>query len=80
MSMNAVQEKIEELQAKGWTLAALSDELDVHHMTVRRWQTGDRFPENVKPVMMALDQLLKRKRVPKQRRYAPGSRGRSADA
>ena len=78
--MNAVQIKIEVLQVKGWTLAAVSDELGVHHMTVRRWHTGDRFPENAKSVMMALDQLLKRKRIPRQRRYTKGSRQRSGES
>ena len=74
MIMNTVQIKIEVLEVKGWTLAALSDELGVHHMTVRRWRSGDRSPENAKTVLMALDTLIRRKRIPKQRRDAPGSR------
>ena len=75
--MNEIQQRIVELQAKGWTIAAIAAELDVHHSTVRRWESGDRYPENAKPVLMAFDALLQRKRIPKQRRYAPGSRRRT---
>ena len=78
--MNEVQEKLSELQSKGWTLAALSDEMGVHHMTVRRWLSGDRYPENVKMVLMGLDALTRRKRIPKQRRYGPESRKRKVGA
>ena len=75
--MNEVQAKLSALQLKGWTLAALSDELGVHHTTVRRWLSGDRYPEIAKMVLMGLDALLKRKRIPKQRHYGPESRKRN---
>lgn len=67
-----IQQKLAQLKEKGWTNVAVADELEVHHMTIRRWQTGDRYPENAKPVAMALDILIARKSVPKQRRY-PGT-------
>jgi len=67
-----IQQKLAQLKDKGWTNVAIADELEVHHMTIRRWQTGDRYPENAKPVAMALDNLIARKLVPKQRRY-PGT-------
>lgn len=37
------------------------------------WRSGERYPENAKGVAL-LDGLLRRKRVPKKRRYAKGSR------
>lgn len=67
--MNAVQIRITILQEKGWTLAALADELGVTVNAVEKWKAGDRYPSNTKAVLMLLDQLLERKRIPKQRRY-----------
>ena len=71
ITMNDVQEKIAGLQSQGWSLAALADELGVHHNTVKRWRSSDRYPENVKPVLMAMDTFMKRK-PPPRRRY-PGT-------
>ncbi len=68
--MNEIQTKLAELQEKGWTLAAVADELEVTVNAVEKWKAGDREPRNAKAVLMLLDQLLERKRVPKQRRYA----------
>lgn len=68
--MNKIQTKIGELQEKGWTLAAIADELEVTVNAVEKWKAGDREPRNAKAVIMLLDQLLERKRVPKLRRYA----------
>jgi ribosome-binding protein aMBF1 (putative translation factor) len=68
-----VQAKIAQLQSKGWTLAALADELDVTPNAVEKWKSGDRSPSNTKAVLTLLDQLAKRKRIPKKRRYAKGS-------
>ncbi len=73
--MNDIQTKINELQEKGWTLAALADELGVTVNAVEKWKAGDRYPSNVKAVLTLLDQLLKRKRIPKQRRYDKNKRG-----
>ena len=67
--MNTVQEKIAELQEKGWTLAALADELDVTVNAVEKWKAGDRQPSNSKAILMLLNQLIRRKRIPKKRRY-----------
>jgi len=72
--MNDVQAKLAQLQAKGWTVAALADELDVTHNAVEKWKAGDRYPANAKPVLALLAILAIRKHVPKQRRYAKGSR------
>ena len=75
--MNEVQAKIAELQQRGWTLASIADELGVHWFTAHRWRRGSQSPDTPKPVLMALDALLKRKRIPKKRRYAKGSRPRA---
>ena len=75
--MNDIQMKIAELQAKGWTLAALAHQLGNSVNTLEKWKAEDRYPANVGSVMIALDTLAKRKRVPKKRRYAPGSRRRT---
>ena len=74
--MNDVQTKIAELQEKGWTLAALADELGVTVNAVEKWKAGDRQPSNAKAILMLLEQLLKRKRVPKKRRYTKNSRNK----
>lgn len=68
--MNDIQEQLTTLRDKGWTVAAIADELDVRSMTVHRWLSGTRYPENVKGVRSLLDELSSRKRIPKQRRYA----------
>jgi len=67
--MNEVQTKIAELQQKGWTLAALADELGVTVNAVEKWKAGDRQPTNSKAVLAMLDQLSRRKRIPKKKRY-----------
>lgn len=54
---------------KGWTLAALADELGVTVNAVEKWKAGDRYPTNAKAVLVMLDQIGKRKRTPKKRRY-----------
>ena len=67
-----IQEKLTQLIEKGWSQAALSDELGVNKGTVYRWYLGKTYPPLPKPVLMALDQLSERKRIPKRRRCAPG--------
>jgi transcriptional regulator with XRE-family HTH domain len=72
--MNDVQTRIAQLQEKGWTLAALADELGVTPNAVEKWKAGDRYPRLEKPVLDALDRLAKMKRVPKKRRYQKGQK------
>ena len=67
--MNTVQERLAILQEKGWTLAAIADELDVTVNAVEKWKAGDRRPSNAKAILMLLSQLIRRKRIPKKRRY-----------
>ena len=70
--MNDMQTRIAKLQEKGWTLAALADELGVTPNAVEKWKAGDRYPRLEKPVLDALDRLAKLKRIPKKRRYQKG--------
>ncbi len=65
--MNEVQSRLAELQKKGWTLAALADELDLTVNAVEKWKAGVHSPN--KATLILLDQLLKRRRIPKKRRY-----------
>lgn len=67
--LNDIQTRLAQLQEKGWTLAALADELGVTPNAVEKWKAGDRYPHLEKPVFDSLDRLTKLKRVPKKRRY-----------
>ena len=67
--MNEVQELLVRLRAKGWTLAAIADELETHYNTVQKWAAGDRWPANAKAVRHELERLLVRSRIPKGKRY-----------
>jgi transcriptional regulator with XRE-family HTH domain len=69
MEVERVREAIAVLKGRGWTLAAIADELSVHRDAVWAWETGRRAPANPRPVMMALERLLRRKRIPKRKRY-----------
>ena len=67
-AMNAVQEKLADLEGKGWSLAAIADEMGLAYNTVQKWKAGDRQPSNAQSVYRDLDSLLKRKRIPQKRR------------
>ena len=67
--MNDVQERLDHLRVKGWTDAAIADEVGVQPLAITRWRSGKRYPENAKMVIMGLVSLLERKRIPKRRRY-----------
>ncbi len=69
--MNDVQEALAALRAKGWTLAAIADELGMTRNAVDAWRSGTRFPSNAVVVKRELVRLSSRKRIPKQRRYGP---------
>jgi transcriptional regulator with XRE-family HTH domain len=73
-----IQIKLAILQDKGWTLAALADELGQTVNTLEKWKAGQRNPANEKSVLTMLEQLEKRRRIPKKRRYAKGSRRQEA--
>ena len=71
---NEIQLRIAQLVERGWTLASIADELGVKSDTVENWRAGRRNATNAKAILVMLDTLLKKKRIPKQRRYATGSR------
>ena len=67
--MDDVQRVLGELKAKGWTLAAIADELELHRDSVAGWDAGRHSPANAKVVLLALESLVRRQRVPKRKRY-----------
>jgi hypothetical protein len=67
--MGEVQKMIDELENRGWTLAAIARELEVSWKTVHRWKDGSRLPHHPKLVALGLERLLLRRRVPKRKRY-----------
>ncbi len=69
--MSDVQKRLILLHDAGWTYAAVADELGYARLSIARWRTGEQATAHPKPVLIALDALLKR-RPPKQRRY-PGT-------
>ena len=71
-----VQSRIIRLVEKGWTFAAIADELGVTSDTVELWKAGKRNPTNSKAILVLLNTVLEKKRIPKKRRYAEGSRQR----
>ena len=71
--MNDVQAMLMKLMDKGWTMAAIADEMEVSHMTVFRWQNGLRSARNSRSVLYMLESLLHRKRIPKRKRRGSGS-------
>jgi transcriptional regulator with XRE-family HTH domain len=68
--MTEAQQLIQELNDKGWTTASIARGLGVSENTVHRWRSGERHPENVFGVVLALRQLLEQP-VPR-RRYRRG--------
>ncbi len=71
---NEIQPRISQLVEKGWTLAAIADELGVTSDTVEFWRAGKRQPTNIRGVLLMLDKVSEKKRIPKRKRYAVGSR------
>ncbi len=69
--MAEIQELLAQLQAKGWTIAAIADELGMARLSVAGWKAGKHEPANSKVVGAALKQLRSRRRIPKRRRYGP---------
>ena len=72
--INEIQSRIAQLVEKGWTLAAIADELGVKPDTVENWRAGRRNPTNAKAILAMLDKVLEKKRIPKKKRYEQGSR------
>jgi orotate phosphoribosyltransferase-like protein len=69
MEVERVKEALATLKERGWTTAAIADELAVDRDSVWAWQTGRYKPANPRLVRIALDGLLRRRRIPKRKRY-----------
>jgi transcriptional regulator with XRE-family HTH domain len=67
--MSEIQDKLNELKAKGWTLASIARALGQSHRTIESWNQGVRNPANLKPVFDSLDKLSELKRIPKKKVY-----------
>ena len=67
--MNDVQELLERLREKGWTLSAIADAMGVSRNAVDFWREGSRYPTNALAVKHELERLLAKKRIPKRKRY-----------
>ena len=66
--MTEIQDMLAELMRKGWTGAAIGDELGVTTFSVWRWRSGQREPKHTRIVLQTLDDLMV-KDPPKKRRY-----------
>ncbi len=71
--MNDIQLRIVQLQEKGWTLAAIARGLNVTVNAVEKWKAGNRYPANSKAILMLLESLSNKKRIPKKKRYTSSS-------
>ena len=69
VNMNDIKDRINLLNNAGWTYSALADELQLSYEGLRTWRTGIRNPRHTKAILMLLDNLSKRKRIPPKRRY-----------
>ena len=65
--MGEIQVAIENLGAKGWTVAAIADAMGVGWQTVYRWKRGMNAPPGVATLRL-LRALEGRKEAPKRRR------------
>ena len=68
LPVNEVQQKLADLEGKGWSLAAIADEVGATYNAAQKWKSGARHPANAKAVLQSLDALRKRRRIPKKRR------------
>jgi transcriptional regulator with XRE-family HTH domain len=66
---NEVQDKLDELKQKGWTLASIARAIGQSSRAVESWNQGIRSPANLKLILDALDKLGGYKRVPKKKIY-----------
>ncbi len=64
--MTEIQELIDQLRQKRWTMAAIARALGVRQSTVHRWYRGSYVPDNQVAVRLALRQLLEQP-VPKRK-------------
>jgi IS30 family transposase len=68
VSMEQIQIAIQNLESKGWTVAAIADAMGVRWQTIYRWKRGANSPASEAAVVLLLSTLEGRKEVPKRRR------------
>jgi transcriptional regulator with XRE-family HTH domain len=67
--MSEIQDKLNELKVKGWTLASIARAIGQSSRAVESWNQGVRNPANLKPVLDSLEKLSQYKRIPKKKIY-----------
>jgi hypothetical protein len=77
--MNDVQQLLEQLREKGWTLLTVADDLLVSYSAVRKWSAGMRYPANSPTVKAALRTLLTKERASNPKKQVNWSSASYAD-
>jgi transcriptional regulator with XRE-family HTH domain len=67
--MTEIQDLLTQLRAKGWSIAAIADDLKVNYYTIYRWEQGLTSPSNPAPVCRMLAEMLQQEAIPKKRRF-----------
>src|SRR5919106_56512 len=68
--MEELKRLLSELMTRGWTYAAMADELGIRWDSVRSWHLGTHSPRASHAIMLTL-QGLKEREPPPKRRYGP---------
>ncbi len=58
-----VADALAQLEQRGWTLAAVADELGLKWLTVYRWRDGTQSPDDPHTVLDRIRRLRRRKRA-----------------
>jgi transcriptional regulator with XRE-family HTH domain len=74
---NTIQNKLDELKQRGWTLASIARAVGQSSRAVESWNQGVRSPANLKPVLDSLDKLVQNKRIPKKKIYKENSQNKT---
>ena len=72
--MNEVQQQLQALYERGWTIPAIARSIGMSASAVEKWRAGDRTPRAQKLLIAALEDLLRKKRIPKRRVSLPKER------
>jgi hypothetical protein len=67
--MTVIQDLLSKLHDKGWTWEAIAEGVEVDYSTVYKWRVGIQTPSNGRLVRKVMEQLLRRERIPKRKRY-----------
>ena len=65
MEKSELQQVLEELRGKGWSVSQIADAMDTHRATVYRWLQGW-CPGQERAVVQALKRLLHRRGPPRR--------------